>query len=139
MIFVVERFLPAIINWPIFIFLIFVILFMLTSKDEARDLFYIAIASIFFDLFSGFRFGFFVIALLLVSLCVHLFKNRINVNTKSFFLTIVYSLIFVFIFTVILSIRNMAGIMLLTKPIFLAETIIISVLLQFFFKLNDSR
>ena len=144
MIFALERALPAMTSWPVFIFPVFVILFMLTrpphsymsvgaSKNNAADLSYITIASLFFDFFSSFRFGFFTLTILAVSVSIYLFKIRFSVGSTSFFSTLIYSLIFVFEFFVLLSTKSNLQLVVTQIPIIIVETMTILLLTRVFF------
>lgn len=126
-IFLLERALPALTNLPLFFFPVFVILFFLTSKNHIADLPYVAVAALFFDFFSGYRFGFFTAAILTTCLLMHLFKSRISVNTQSFFSLFFYSLFFIFGFLILLSFQPRLF-MISWLPI-LIETVAISLLI----------
>ena len=137
-IFVIERVLPTLVSWPIFIFPVFVILFMLTrptfvsqnlggqaSKSDVREISYVAIATLVFDFFSGYYFGFFTIAMLVVVLAIFFFKTRFNINPQSFFPLAIYTLIFTFVYFALLSIKSDPRLILTQAPVIVAETLIL--------------
>lgn len=125
MIFLLERVLPTLTSWPLFIFPVFVIFFMLTSKSDAHDLLHIAAAALIFDFFSGYRFGFMTFAILAVTLAIVLFKTRFNVNPRFLFFLEIYAIIFIFTYFIILSIRSESSILLSQVLIIILETIVI--------------
>ncbi|MBI2063568.1 MAG: hypothetical protein HYT65_01065 [Candidatus Yanofskybacteria bacterium] len=124
-IFVLERVLPVLTSWPLFIFTFFVILFMLSSENEVRDLSYITVTAVFFDIFSGFHLGFFIISLLAICLLIHLFKNRVKVEAESFFLMFIYSLIFILGFITLMSVWSSSVPSISRWPIIISESVII--------------
>jgi len=123
-IFVVERVLPALTSWPVFIFPVFVILFMLTSKNDARDLTLVASSSIVFDLFSGSSFGSFTLIMLAVCLMIYLFKNWIKVEPDSFFTLAIYTAVFTFSYFAILSVKIGSWLIPQTASVIVVETLI---------------
>lgn len=133
-IFVLERALPALISWPLFLFPVFAVLFLLTSKSDAADLPYVAAASIFFDFFSGRQFGFFTLTLMTICLSIYLFKGRINTNAESFFSLFFYSLIFVFGFLLLLSFQLsfQPWPFIISWPPILTETTAISLIILYY-------
>jgi len=127
-IFVLERVLPALTSWPLFIFSFFVILFMLAGENEARDLFYVAVAAIFFDIFSGFNLGLFIISILIICLLTHLFKNWIKIEADSFFPMFVYSFIFILGFITLMSAWLLSVPPISRWPIIISESIIVFII-----------
>ncbi|MEK7151249.1 MAG: hypothetical protein AAB784_00850 [Patescibacteria group bacterium] len=123
-IFVIERILSMLISWPIFIFPIFIILFLLTSKNDTDELSYVVGATLFFDFFSGFTFGLLTIATFAVSLIIHFLKNRLNINRQSVVSLLIFSLIFIFIYFAILSIALNSRLIINQFLTILIETII---------------
>ena len=124
-IFLLERGLPALTNWPFFIFPVFVILFMLVSCNNAADLPHVTVATLLFDFFSGYPFGFFTIAILGLAVAIFIFKSRFNVEPTSFIPLAIYSLLFVFAYFVIVSIKSKSAILLSQVPIIITETLIV--------------
>ena len=133
-IFVLERVLPALFPSPIFIFPVFAILFLLTSKHDADELVYVIIAALFFDFFSGYRFGFMTLAILAVALAMYFFKTRFNSSSQSPFSLASYSLIFIFIFFAILSIQSDPRLIITQGPAIITETLILFVIFILWFR-----
>lgn len=124
-IFLLERALPALTSWPLLLFPVFAILFLLTSKNDAGEFVYVIITALIFDFFSGYIFGIFTFAVLAMALGIFLFKTRISVNHNSFFLTFIYSLIFIFMFLALLSIQSSPRILFSTAFIVLIQAAVI--------------
>ena len=133
-IFLLERALPTLTSWPIFIFPIFVILFLLVSKNDADELVYVAIAVLIFDFFSGYTFGFLALAILAVALAIFFFKTRFNVNSQSFFSLAIYTFIFAFVYLALLSIRSNPRLIITQIPTIVTETTILFLIFNFAFR-----
>jgi hypothetical protein len=126
------------VSWPIFIFPVFVIIFLLTrptfasqnlggqaSKSDTREISYIAVTAIVFDFFSGYTFGFSTLAILIIDLAIFFFKTRLNVNPRALFSLAVYTLIFVFLYFILLSIQSNSRIIIDQAVIIVTETLIL--------------
>ncbi|MBI2062944.1 MAG: hypothetical protein HYT61_01735 [Candidatus Yanofskybacteria bacterium] len=105
-IFFMERFLPTLASWPVFIYPIFVVIFMLSCKNNTGELSYIVAVSFVFDFFSGYRLGFFTFAILFLALAIFLFKTRFNISQHSLLSFVVYTIIFIFAYFAIFSIGS---------------------------------
>ena len=138
-IFLLERALPALTSWPVFIFPVFVILFMLVSRNNAADLPYITIAAIIFDFFSGYPFGFFTIAILGLVAAIFIFKSRFNVEPTSFISLAIYLLLFVFAYFALVSIKSNSAILLSQAPVIIIETLIIFALFVLAARLTNAK
>jgi len=134
-VFLLERILPALVPWPIFIFPVFVIFFLLTSKNDIREISYIAVAAIVFDFFSGYHFGFMTLVTLSVTLVIFFFKTRFNSSSQSPFSLALYLLIFIFVFFAILSIKSNPRLILTQAPIVITETLILFVIFTLWFRI----
>jgi hypothetical protein len=124
-----ERFQP-IFRLSFFIFPVFIVLFMLV-RSAGSDLPYVVGASLIFDFFSGFSFGWVTISILAVYFSIHLAKNFISVSGSSFVLLVLMSLLFVIEYFLILSVKVPRAALLTGFPFLILETIIISVLMIF--------
>ncbi|OGN05167.1 MAG: hypothetical protein A2831_01640 [Candidatus Yanofskybacteria bacterium RIFCSPHIGHO2_01_FULL_44_17] len=133
-IFVVERILPLMVSWPIFIFPVLAILFMLTSKNEAREMSYIVIASLFFDFFSGYIFGWATLIILAVVLIIFFFKTRFNVSSQPILSLAIYTLIFTFVYFAILSVKSDLRFMTSQSTAIIIETLILFLIFNFTFR-----
>ena len=133
-IFFLERVLPALVPWPIFIFPVFTILFMLTSKNDIREISYIAVVALIFDFFSGYRFGFMTLAILAVALAIFFFKTRFNSSSQSPFSLALYTLIFIFLYFVLLSIKSDPRLIIIPAPAVITETLILFVIFILWFR-----
>lgn len=118
-------------SWPVFIFPVFVILFMLTSKNDTGELPYVAVASLIFDFFSGYRFGFFTFAILAVVLAIFLFKTRFNVDPRSLFSLAVYTLLFIFAYFATLLIKSDLRLMISQAPVIIIQAMAIFLIFTF--------
>lgn len=113
------------IQGPIFIFPVFAIFFILTGKNDAREITYIAAASVFFDFFSGYTFGFSTFIILVIVLAVFFFKTRFSVNHKSFLSLAVYTMIFTFAHFAILSVKSEPQLIVSQAAAIITETMIL--------------
>lgn len=104
--FLLERILPTLIYWPVFIFPVFVILFMLTSRNGAREIPYIVVISLVFDFFSGYHYGFMIIIILFIVSAIIFFKTYFSVDPQSFLSLAVYTLVFSFAYFALISIKS---------------------------------
>lgn len=143
-IFIVERILQSAVYWPVLIFPIFAVLFILVNSDDATGLFFVAGASIVFDFFSGFKLGVFTLAILAAYLLAHLFKKYFNVNPKSLPSLFLFSVICVLAFAALLSLGYSLGSLVSEAKAILAETAVLSLLMLALIKIkpfyfNDSR
>lgn len=130
-IFVTERFLPLLTHWPLFIFPVFAIMFALTAPNDAKNFKEILIASLIFDPFSGYRFGFFTIAIILLMSLIIVFKTRFNIDYRSFFLLGISTIIFTFAYFVIVSIKSDPKLLFFRAAFMLMETAIVFLVLNF--------
>ncbi len=121
-------------NWQIFIFPVFVIIFLLTSKRDGEELVYVMIAAFIFDFFSGYRFGFMTFVILVIALAIYLFKTRFNVEPRSFLSLAIYSLIFTLLYFTILSTWSKPSLIIDQFPIITTETLISFFVFNFLFK-----
>lgn len=133
-IFLLERVLPVLTSWPLFIFPVFAILFLLSSKNDAEELVFVVAISLFFDFFSGYTFGFSTLAILAVVLAVFFFKTRFNVNSQSFFSLAIYTLVFTFAYFAALSIKSAPSLIISQTPTVIIETLILFALFVFSFR-----
>ena len=138
-IFLLERILPALTSWPVFIFPVFVILFMLTSKGGASELPYIIIASFIFDFFSGLSFGLLTIAILIVFLTIHLTKIFLNIKDRSPIFILILSLVFVFEYFFLLSVKISPRLVISQAPVILLETVVLLIFMGVMFRKANSR
>lgn len=139
-IFLLERILPSLISVQIFFFPVFVILFILTSRDEARELSYIVIPSIFFDVFAGFYFGLFTGSILILYLLICLFKKMIKVEADAYFLIFIYSVFFSFAFIVMISTPSSIVSAIVQWRQIISQTIIVFIVFLIFSRrLTDVR
>lgn len=130
-VFILERILLLVTNWPVFIFPVFVIIFLLTSRHDAYELVYVVPLALIFDFLSGYGFGFTTIAILAVALLIYFFKTRFNVEPGSFLALAIHSLIFTFIYFAILSIRSRPILILDQAVIITTETLILFFVFRF--------
>lgn len=133
-IFVVERVLPMLVFWPVFIFPVFAILFMLTSRNDFHDLLYVIAASIFFDFFSGLTLGFMTLAILVVCLSIFLAKKFISIDGHSAISTFAFGLIFTAEYILLFSFGSSIGAILQNWLFILIETTILSIVFIFLFR-----
>jgi hypothetical protein len=134
-IFVLERALSVISPWPVFIFPVFVVLFGLSvAGDILAYLPHVAVAALFFDFFSGFPFGWFTLAILAVFISIYLAKTFFNINGKPPIFSLVVSLIFVFEYFLLLSIKTSLGALVSQAPLILTESAILLFLMRFLFQ-----
>ncbi len=130
-IFVLERVLSVMTPWPSFVFPIFVILFaLLYPENTSADLFYIVPSVLFFDFFSGFTFGLLTIAILAVFLTIYLVRNFLSISGRSLVFTVVLSLVLVFEYFLLLSIK-MPRMLVSQIPVILAEAIVVLIPMKF--------
>lgn len=133
-IFVLERTLSVVAPWPIFIFPVFVVLFGLSSAGGILAyLPQVAVVALFFDFFSGLTFGFMTIAILAVFLTIYLAKTFFNVDGKSPIILFAVSLVFLVEYFLILSIKISPRALVPQAPIILVETVVLFILMKFFF------
>lgn len=132
-IFLLERILPTLTSWPVFIFPVFIILFILTSKSDTDELVYVPAASLFFDFFSGYRFGFFTLAVLTVVLAIFLFKTRFNVSRQSLFSLVIYTFIFTFAYFAIISIMSSPRFLIDQAYTIMVEVIVVFIMFNLVF------
>lgn len=130
-IFILERILQPLFSFPIFIFPVFVILFVLTSKKDTDELPYIIIASFIFDFFSGFTFGWLTVAILVVFITIYLVKAFFNIDGKSPVLSLVISLIFIFEYFLLLSIKTSPRLLIFQAPLIFSESVILLIPMRF--------
>lgn len=133
-VFVLERILPLVTNWPVFIFPVFVIIFLLTSRHDADELVYVIPVALIFDFFSGYGFGFTTIAIMAIALLIYFFKTRFSVEPGSFLALAIYSLIFTFVYFAILSIRSGPHLIINQVSVIIAETLISFLIFRFLLK-----
>jgi hypothetical protein len=132
-IFVLERALSIIAPWPIFIFPIFVILFVLTSKSDTDGLPYIIIISFIFDFFSGLPFGLLTVAILAVFLTIYLAKAFLSISGRPMIFTLALSLVFVFEYFFLLSVKISPRAVLSQAPVILLEAVLLLIPMKFLF------
>ncbi len=103
-IFVLEWFQPL-VHYPFFLFPVFVVPFLLLSRDNVSDLLPVVLASLFFDFFSGFRFGFSTLVILGIFLSIHLIKNFIDIDPRApviiFLLACVFVVEYILLFSIL--------------------------------------
>ena len=133
-IFLLERVLPVLASWPLFIFPVFIILFMLTSKSDADELVYVFAASFIFDFFSGYRFSFFTFTIFAVVLAIFLFKTRFNVSRQSLFSLAIYTFIFTFAYFAIISIKSSPRFLIAQAYTIMAEVIVVFIMFNLAFR-----
>ncbi len=92
-IFLIERVLQT-LGLPVTLFPIFVIWLALRGED-LLPISWVIISSLFFDLFSGFPFGFATLAILLVWLTIYLVGKRLNLYSSSIISRVLFTTIFV--------------------------------------------
>lgn len=100
-IFFLERILPFFIPFSAAIFPAFFIVFLFFSKNIWHDLIMILIVAVLFDLFSGFTFGYFTMALALVGITMYFIKKRLMMLSESYLFGLIFVLIFIIEFLAI--------------------------------------
>ncbi|MEX2053074.1 MAG: hypothetical protein WD898_02495 [Candidatus Paceibacterota bacterium] len=125
-VFAVERLLGPVIHMASLIFPIFVILFtMMSTNDSVSDLSYILVATIFFDLLSGFRFGILTLVVSVVFISIYFSKELLNVDRRSpafiFFLAFVFITEYILLFSTFtpikISVSNISSIVIQTAVV----------------------
>ncbi len=125
MIFLLERVLPTLVSWPIFIFPVFAILFLLTSKNDVNEFVYVVIAAFIFDPFSGYSFGTVTVVTFVIIAAIFWFKASFNVNAQSFLSLAAYTLIFVFLYFALLSIKSDPKLIITQAHVIVIETLVL--------------
>ncbi|MGD0976967.1 MAG: hypothetical protein ABR875_01575 [Minisyncoccia bacterium] len=97
-IFILERTLPFFWSGSIFIFPVFAILYLVSSKKFSHDIPRIFFASLLFDVFSGFSFGIYTLAILATGLLIYIGKKRFVLGERSVIFGFIFTLLFVIIF-----------------------------------------
>jgi hypothetical protein len=128
LLFAVERIFQIIFNFPVFIFPVFAVLFILHSREEVRDLAGVIVMSLLFDLFSGFGFGIYTFAIFAVCVTIYFLKTRMNISAKTFISSAVLSVIFIFEFFLILSLMSSPRVLLSWAGWMIGETIVLVIL-----------
>ncbi len=131
-IFILERIFQPLFSFPIFIFPVFIVLFaLLSAGDILAYLPHVAIATLFFDFFSGLPFGWMTIAMLAVFLTIYLARNFLNIHGGSLIFTAVLYLVFIFEYFFLLSIRFSPRFVISQTPLILAESVILLIPMKF--------
>jgi len=132
--FVIERVFQAVFNFPIFVFPVFVILLILHSQKEERDIVGIILVSLIFDFFSGFNFGIYTLAIFLVCVTIYFLKTRMNINARTFISSAVLAIIFVIEFFLILSVASSPRVLISQAVWLILETAIWTIVLELILK-----
>lgn len=93
-IFFFERILPFFIPFSTSIFPVFAIYLLIISQNYGQDLIRLIVASVFFDVFSGLPFGYFTLALIIVSWLIYLAKRQLKIGRNSFISSAFFLIIF---------------------------------------------
>lgn len=100
-IFVIERLLPMSgLRIPA-LFPLFAITFLWRSRDIMRDFNWLIAPTLIFDLFSGFEFGIFTLAILLTAGTIYLIKKNFGTNQSSILLSTPFFIFFLFEYLII--------------------------------------
>lgn len=126
-IFILERF-QIIFHLPMILFPAFIVLFMLL-EDSVSALPYIIGSGFFFDLFSGFVFGWVTISILVVYFTINLAKRFISIGNGSFFFLLIVSFIFIAEYFLVLSARTPRLAIFGNLPALIGETLVVSALM----------
>lgn len=130
-----ERLLPFIFFRPIFIFPIFVILYLLVSADFGRDIARIIIASLFFDLFSGFPLGYLTLVMIIIGISIFLIKKQFMIVSGWFHIWGILFFCFLIIeFLTISSILVSPPYLLEKMPMILLESVGLYLVMLIMFK-----
>jgi hypothetical protein len=97
-IFIFERLLPFVSPFPVFIYPIFLVFYLLNSSKFSRDFMILFFVSIFFDLFSGYSFGYFTIAMVTMSGIIFYGKKQFMTNNHPVFSGISFIAIFILLY-----------------------------------------
>lgn len=116
-------------DWPLFVFPLFVIIFILLGRNLVSDITYAAVAGIFFDPFSGYNLGLFMIAILVVSFGTQALKRRINIDRSSFFLVFIFSAIFITLFLIVISSGRAMNSVLKIAPELLVQIVFMNIIM----------
>lgn len=134
-IFFAERLLPFLFFRPMFIFPVFVILFLLASDDFGRDIIRVIIASLFFDLFSGFSLGYFTLAITVMGVSVYFIKKQFMVVSGwSYIWGILFFCLLIIEFLAMSSVLISRSYLLEKLPVILLEGVVLYLVMLVIFK-----
>lgn len=77
-----------------FTFPIFAIAFLVAGHNRLRDLLWLILASLVFDFFSGFEFGFLTGLIIILAPCIQLTRKFLTINSRSLISLLFFSIIF---------------------------------------------
>ncbi len=109
-VFVAERLLGPNIPMASLVFPIFIIVFaMMSGNNVVSDLSYILIATVFFDLLSGFQFGVLSLVISVVFVSIYFAKELLNIDRRSpaliFFLSFIFVAEYILLFSMFTPIK----------------------------------
>ena len=135
-IFVLERLLPFIITWPIFLFPVFAVILLLKSRDLNQTAGRLALTGLVFDFFSGYEFGRLTLVLLVLIFSIFLAKKVLVINPSSFLSLLIFSVLFGAEYLILLSFKFSAGELWFQLPFWFLQCLIVLFIFTF---ANDSR
>lgn len=134
-IFSLERLLPFIFFRPVLVFPVFVILYLLTSVNFSRDLTRVVATSLLFDVFSGYPFGYFTLAIIILGLSIYFVKKQfIIMRGWSYVWGIFFFFLFIIEFLAFSMFRVPYSYFLKQLPIILIENLAIYLAMLLIFK-----